>query len=1037
MIDGHPLELMDGDTAHVPETWVLAVLEQIQKILEDPPILVLSIVGLQSTGKSTLMNTVFGLQFSVSAGRCTRGAFMQLVSMHSSLRQECKCDYFLIVDTEGLRAPELDALSTQRHDNELATFVIGLANITIVNISGEVAGDIEDILQSAVHAFLRMNQVNLTPGCHFVHHNVTAVMAGEKGAVGRSKFKQKLDEMTQLAAKEEHLEGDYDSFSQVIKFDDEKDVTHFPGLWKGDPPMAPVNPGYCSKAQGLKLHFISLAKNNQRNKVQLSMFKNHLKELWKAILHEKFVFSFKNIFEFVAYNALDAEYSKWSWKLQESMMKWEQQAQNKLSSSKPENLNDVHDECKTDLSLFVLKRYENAEKEMNEYFRTSDKKEIIKQWEVRTTERLKDLSRQLKVHAEEHCEQLLKSQKALDDVRAKKNDHREKIVERVKQLASQLQKRELNDYELAQMFDDEWRNWMKKLKDKNPGRLRQVNVLSMVTKALTESQIITRKYNPVLLQKKLEGRHLALIINETHISKESAGWLFSPKKPTANNLQAAQTVTDNIFKKVRAYLDQKRSETFHPSLTVELISILYEEIEKAHSNKFPFTQEYTADMALTSCGYALGVFQRMVDDTRRKNDPVEYMEREMRKPLLSLFKDLYHQIAQEKIAARNLCALLYNPVKKQVMSSLSPKVVSYMITEFPWIQTKPALKSKLLLDIGEKLEESRNNFDECGLYLTDIKKSLHNWIQRFTIRECEEGTPSRLVHMANNQLLILVSYLKNMCKRVTKTVLGKIEEDKYEYIDIEYETSDIEEDETDEEIENGDKRGEEITILVWLSKFHETVVGRLELDANELIAFRGTNNTQLINAYSFTSEVIKGLEKMHHALLESNDFKMLQPSNMDQWSIKPYDIICKRHSGCTEQCPFCKEQCDYTDEKHPHKHFVAIHRPNCLGGYKWTDTRVMSIELCTTLVAFPITFKNPKTDNKPHLYNKYQQIYPRWNILADQTLEASSFWKWVVANYTTEIADKFNMEKANLPQEWEKLSWEEVKEDLQKAFAPV
>ena len=36
LIDGHPLELMDGDAAHVPRTWVLAVLEQIQKILKNP-----------------------------------------------------------------------------------------------------------------------------------------------------------------------------------------------------------------------------------------------------------------------------------------------------------------------------------------------------------------------------------------------------------------------------------------------------------------------------------------------------------------------------------------------------------------------------------------------------------------------------------------------------------------------------------------------------------------------------------------------------------------------------------------------------------------------------------------------------------------------------------------------------------------------------------------------------------------------------------------------------------------------------------------
>ena len=43
LIDGYPLELMDGDAAHVPIAWVTAVLNQIQKRLCDPPLLVLSI----------------------------------------------------------------------------------------------------------------------------------------------------------------------------------------------------------------------------------------------------------------------------------------------------------------------------------------------------------------------------------------------------------------------------------------------------------------------------------------------------------------------------------------------------------------------------------------------------------------------------------------------------------------------------------------------------------------------------------------------------------------------------------------------------------------------------------------------------------------------------------------------------------------------------------------------------------------------------------------------------------------------------------
>ncbi len=238
LIEGYPLEVMDGDAAHVPLEWVTAVLNEAVKILNDPKVFVLSVLGLQSTGKSTMLNTVFGLQFNVSAGRCTRGAFMQLLPLDEEFRKRTDCSYVLVIDTEGLRAHALDPLKTQKHDNELATFVIGLANMTLINIYGQVPGDMDDILQISVHAFLRMNLVNYNLSCQFVHQNTGTDLGSQ---IGHEKFTQKLNQFTLDAAKAEKRTGHYESFNDVIKFDDQRDIYHFPALWMGDPPMAPVN----------------------------------------------------------------------------------------------------------------------------------------------------------------------------------------------------------------------------------------------------------------------------------------------------------------------------------------------------------------------------------------------------------------------------------------------------------------------------------------------------------------------------------------------------------------------------------------------------------------------------------------------------------------------------------------------------------------------------------------------------------------------------------------------------------------------------
>ena len=137
LIGGHPLELIDGDSSSVPITWITAVMDKLTERIGDKRLFILSVLGIQSSGKSTLLNTMFGLEFAVSAGRCTRGAYMQLLPVDQST--QLPFHYIVIIDTEGLRAPELGQ-QKHEHDNELATLVIGLGDVTMVNVKGENTG---------------------------------------------------------------------------------------------------------------------------------------------------------------------------------------------------------------------------------------------------------------------------------------------------------------------------------------------------------------------------------------------------------------------------------------------------------------------------------------------------------------------------------------------------------------------------------------------------------------------------------------------------------------------------------------------------------------------------------------------------------------------------------------------------------------------------------------------------------------------------------------------------------------------------------
>jgi hypothetical protein len=103
LIDGFPLELLDGDAGMICDKWINAVLKVLNTKLQEITkkkmikIFVLSILGVQSSGKSTLLNIMFGVRFRSSAGQCTRGVNIQLIKVED--RNEY--DYILLMDTEG------------------------------------------------------------------------------------------------------------------------------------------------------------------------------------------------------------------------------------------------------------------------------------------------------------------------------------------------------------------------------------------------------------------------------------------------------------------------------------------------------------------------------------------------------------------------------------------------------------------------------------------------------------------------------------------------------------------------------------------------------------------------------------------------------------------------------------------------------------------------------------------------------------------------------------------------------------------------
>lgn len=202
LVAGNAIELLDGDSGDIPDAWFSAICDEVCTQFPNLRVFVVTILGLQSSGKSTLLNALFACRFAVSVGRCTRGLFMRLLFLNAELCKELQVDAILLVDTEGLGAPEkANDVYAERKDRLLATFAMGVSNLTIINVLGEYMRDLTDILQIAIVAMARLEQAGMSPDLLMVQHLTERNKA--KSSQGSEQFRLALEKALDLATQKD------------------------------------------------------------------------------------------------------------------------------------------------------------------------------------------------------------------------------------------------------------------------------------------------------------------------------------------------------------------------------------------------------------------------------------------------------------------------------------------------------------------------------------------------------------------------------------------------------------------------------------------------------------------------------------------------------------------------------------------------------------------------------------------------------------------------------------------------------------------
>ncbi|KAL3984124.1 hypothetical protein ACER0C_015749 [Sarotherodon galilaeus] len=974
MISGHPMELMDGDAGHVPLTWISSLLEEVIKKLGDQRVFVLSVLGLQSSGKSTMLNTMFGLQFAVSAGRCTKGAFMQLLKVSEEMKKDLKFDYVLVVDTEGLRALEVEGNNTLHHDNELATLVVGLGNLTLINIFGENPSDMQDILQIVVQAFVRMKKVKLSPSCVFVHQNVTDVAAAEKNMDGKRRLQEKLDQMAKLAAKEEVFNAE--CFSDVIVFDIQKDVKYCAQLWEGSPPMAPPNPGYSESIQEVKNTILSKA--SESAEITLSQFKTNIQDLWTALLNVSFVFSFKNTLEIAVYRKLEVQYGDWTWTLRENMLSIENQLHYRIENGKLDEVESSY------LIEETRQKYAEVTEAMTKYFEDQTEKEILAQWrglfkikiEEFRNEQVNRVKRKL-----DGVIQQKKDQKMMDD---KKSEFENKLLQKSKELAHKLKDKAKDEKELQRQFNSVWSSWVTEL-TADTKRVEDINLehdqFTILQELGFELSLIEECKRSGRYKKISEVGDYSEYINASEqkylgtmidaFQKYASVGAFSDKEQ--------QQIRSLIIKAEKESLDIIKSKPldtrgYTSTYLCEVANHVTEKVQKFLSErKYTLRKEFTVDLLLHVFYRAESWILESHNKFKMNNDTIIYLESK-KTQYYTIFRSFCKGNSSAVVFGELICEKLKASTLEAVCNKTAIDLAGKMRCNFPAFNgNRLNLEKHMLKSLAEK-----EKFDDFIMYVTNPRSQTEAFIKA----EVEKYIFKDHKDEAVNVLKTNIDDIKTRVSEALFTATKKVQTSK--------------EGDTD----------------MWLNEFSNVIKDELTFDNICSENFSDINNFEFLK-----EEIKKGFTSITEEM-SSLSLDKLKDSRQKSDEI----LINQLCNCCWVTCPFCAAVCTNTMKDHsPDDHSAPFHQPRAVAGGRWRNTNEMCIDFCTTLVGSDLYFYLESSDRSVP-YKNYRDGGPdcaTWRITSDESKLA--YWKWFVCHFKKELESHYKREfkgKGKIPDDW-------------------
>ncbi|XP_060567642.1 interferon-induced very large GTPase 1-like [Ruditapes philippinarum] len=1027
--DGHPFELIDGESFYMPYLWTKKVLEMVDIFIGSSKVMTLGVLGLQSSGKSTLLNTMFGSQFSSRTGRCTRGIHVQLIPTKTEdiAATFSVFNYVLIVDTEGLRSPELSHVQHE-HDNELATVITGVGDITILNVMGENAIEIRDILQVIVHAFLRLKMTNekldIRKSCALVHQNVTDTSASENMISGLSILLQTLDEMTKESAKSEGI-NDIKTFNQVIEFDINSQVWYLKNLWQGNPPMARVNNEYSECVVDIKCKILkkALTMKNKSYK-SLNDIVEQAHNLWKGVLNEDFVFSFRNSLEIKAYMQMEDVVKDELWRLESLIQdKLTQISQSRFAiCDQKGNLRKVAYKLISDLERHLSAERTKTTEKIQAYFDGNKYKDIIIQWENNQKVRVNVLCDKLKQNIKHHVEkcQVKRSIQILTVTSQEK--HEEELRKRSMEVANAHKGQKLSRKLIDKLFDDIWKDFLNKVDTSSTSSEKSTIKMQHIFKTCLDNIFCQ---NHALLKTVLQAtdflsplaKPLANSFFETGISESDVNkkllqkgkhfvcQIFGLSDIRKYVRDSVNQIFESVDRKITelCQVDDEVSETSVNILMHDLNSIV-DSILKG-DGKPTFKPIFYMKLYVHVSRYAHPIFEHH-NETYFKTHGTAIILEEYRVQQKISFESHLQSREIEEIVAKLISNVIDNFANEWTSQSMPNKVTDKLQSFLPKV------KNRVIIELCTDLLET-SNFENFIRYIVDPYGYACTWITK----EANKYLDDSKYQVIANTSTSLIEALFNNVTRCVKEIHKKYDKKPPPSIDK------------------------------WIESFQIAMeLADVSIPSERFRNVRHETSSSIQNVEHLTNKLLGYLSSSEKKLV--SEFNS-QKSNTIKWvGFNPVTLIIEKIWGCKEQCAFCGEPCAKDQYHKGSKHYSIQHRPSCCKGtFLDNSSKPACLESCNfdvqsdqthTCRVFNYVCNNGKLEDcgKKHHYRDYKTYFPNWDIAPSSNMhDSSEFWMWFVATYKDQLKERHGYQVDHIPSSWSTITISAAKESLHKVYS--